>query len=38
MHQIASVLVSDPEDCTNAGPACFGCPCYDQCEQHYEED
>jgi hypothetical protein len=29
---------SSPDNCQNAGPCCFTCPLYDQCEQHYDED
>lgn len=31
-----STMTSD--ECTNAGPACLGCPQYDHCEQHYETE
>lgn len=27
----------NPADCTNTGPACFSCPCYDSCDHHFEE-
>jgi hypothetical protein len=24
-------------ECNNAGPCCYTCPQYDNCEQHYDE-
>jgi hypothetical protein len=29
---------NSPADCDNAGPACYGCPYYDSCPQHFEDD
>lgn len=28
----------DPASCDNVGPCCLGCPAYDACDHHYEED
>lgn len=29
---------NDPSTCDNAGPCCYGCPAFDRCDHHYEED
>lgn len=28
------LIDTSADDCNNAGPACFGCPNYDYCENH----
>lgn len=33
-----SYILDDRNSCNNAGAACFGCPCFDTCPQHTEED
>ena len=35
---IEILLVETVADCTNAGPCCLGCPAFDQCPQHYDEE
>lgn len=27
-------LLETTDDCHNAGPACYGCPVFDQCTNH----
>lgn len=36
--QIEISLVESINDCANTGFCCLGCPNYDSCDQHYEED
>lgn len=26
------------DDCTNTGPACLGCPAFDQCPSHFDDE
>ena len=35
---LAIELIESADDCTNAGPCCLGCPVFDQCSQHYDEE
>lgn len=29
---------NDPSSCDNAGAACFGCPAFDRCDHHFDDD
>lgn len=31
-----AVVLDSPDDCNNAGHACFTCPHFDQCDNHYD--
>lgn len=31
-------LIESPDDCTNAGPCCFSCPHFDQCDHHFDPE
>ena len=35
-----ALLDSDvtPESCYNTGPACLSCPCFEQCDHHYDPE
>jgi hypothetical protein len=33
-----SFVLETTDDCHNAGPACYGCPCFDRCPNHEELD
>lgn len=29
---------NDLDGCTNSGMACYGCPHFDRCDQHFDND
>lgn len=33
-----TLLLNEPEDCTNSGPCCFSCPMFNQCDHHYDPE
>jgi hypothetical protein len=35
---IELTLLDTDGDCNSTGPVCYGCPLYDGCDMHYDED
>lgn len=33
-----NTLIETADDCHNPGVACYGCPHFDECQQHFDED
>lgn len=33
---VLTLIDNNVDDCTNSGPACYSCPCFDSCDHHYD--